>query len=127
MAARTLEIRGNLATAYADVYTPQAVAALEALAGLDPDRKAVMASRIERRAARARNQQRITFLDPQATIARTTIKVADARAGAFTGTEIPKDLRRQWMQGTGPAAKPDAPVEKSIRNVAYALLSGADG
>src|SRR5436309_777597 len=127
MAARKMEIRGNLANAYADVFTPEAVAALEALAGLDADRKALMAARIERRAARARNRQRITFLDPQATIARTKIKVQDARAGAFGGSEIPGDLQRQWIQGTGPAAKPNAPVETSIRNVAYALLSGADG
>ncbi len=127
MAARKLEIRGSLEHAYADVYTPEAVAALEALTGLDADRKAVMAARIERRAARTRNQQRLTFLDPQATVARTTIKVQDARDGAFTGDAIPADLRRQWLQGTGPAAKPHAPVEKSIRNVAYALLSGADG
>src|SRR5438105_8345564 len=127
MAARNLEIRGNLESAYAGVFTPQAVAALEALAGLDADRKAVMAARIERRTGRTRNHQRIAFLDPQATIARTTIKVQDARAGAFTGAEIPDDLRRQWIQGTGPAAKPNAPVETSIRNVAYALLSGADG
>jgi malate synthase len=127
MAARKLEIRGKLQSAYADVFTPTAVAALEALADLDADRKAVMAARIERRAARAQNQQRITFLEPQATIARTTIKVHDARTGSFLGSEIPKDLRRQWIQGTGPAAKPNAPVEKSIRNVAYALLSGADG
>jgi len=127
MAARKLEIRGNLENAYADVFTPEAVAALEALAGLDADRKAVMAARIERRAARARNKQRIAFLDPQATIARTKIKVQDARAGAFIGAEIPKDLQRQWIQGTGPAAKPNAPVETSIRNIAYALLSGADG
>src|SRR5438477_10463958 len=127
MTARRLEIRGNLETAYADVYTPEAVAALEALAGFDADRKAVMAARIERRAARARNQQRIAFLDPQATIARTKIKVQDARAGAFTGAEIPTDLQRQWIQGTGPAAKPHASIESSIRNVAYALLSGADG
>src|SRR5262245_26016046 len=127
MAARTLEIRGNLESAYADVFTPEAVAALEALAGLDADRKAVMAARIERRAARSRNKQRIAFLDPQATIARTRIKVQDARAGAFLGAEIPKDLQRQWIQGTGPAAKPNAPVETSIRNVAYALLSCADG
>src|SRR6266478_2637803 len=127
MAARKLEIRGNLEKAYADVFTPEAVAALEALASLEADRKAVMAARIERRAARARNQQRIAFLDPQAIIARTTIKVQDARAGAFIGSEIPKDLQRQWIQGTGPAAKPNAPVENSIRNVAYALLSGADG
>src|SRR4051794_40622259 len=127
MAARTLTIRGNLETAYADVFTPEAVAALEALAGLDADRKAVMAARIERRAARARNKQRIAFLDPQDTIARTRIKVQDARAGAFVGAEIPHDLRRQWIQGTGPAAKPNTAVETSIRNVAYALLSGADG
>jgi malate synthase len=127
MTARALEIRGNLENAYADVFTPEAVAALEALAGLDADRKAVMAARIERRAARARNQQGIAFLDTQATIARTRIKVQDARAGAFVGAEIPRDLQRQWIQGTGPAAKPNAPVEKSIRNVAYALVSGADG
>src|SRR5262245_9131199 len=111
MAAQQLEIRGNIRSTYADVFTPQAVAALEALAGLDADRKALMAARIARRAARARNGQRIAFLDPQATIARTTIKVQDARAGEFIGTEIPGDLRRQWIQGTGPAAKPNAPVE----------------
>ena len=51
----------------------------------------------------------------------------DARDGKFIGSEIPSDLRRQWIQGTGPAARPGAPVETSIRNVAYALLSGADG
>src|SRR5262245_47370554 len=127
MTARSLEIRGNLENAYADVFTPEAVAALEAVAGLDADRKAVMAARIERRAARARNRERIAFLDPQAHIARTRIKVQDARGGAFVGAEIPDDLQRQWIQGTGPAAKPNAPVETSIRNVAYALLSGADG
>src|SRR5262245_16382046 len=127
MAARKLEIRGNLAQTYSDVLPPAAVAALEALAGFDAERKALMAARIERRAARARNKQRITFLDPQATIGRTKIKVQDARDGNFVGSEIPRDLQRQWIQGTGPAAKPNAPVEASIRNVAYALLSGADG
>src|SRR5262245_28943437 len=127
MGLRKLEIRGNLQSAYADVFTPEALAALDALAELDADRKAVMAARISRRAARARDHGRITFLDPQSTIARTTIKVDDARSGNFVGGEIPKDLQRQWIQGTGPAAKPNAAVENSIRNVAYALLSGADG
>src|SRR5437588_8318443 len=113
MAARKLEIRGNLENVYADVFTPEAVAALEALSGLDSDRKAVMAARLARRAARARNQQRIAFLDPQATIARTNLRVQDARAGGFIGGEIPRDLQRQWIQGTGPAAKPNAPLENS--------------
>ena len=107
--------------------TPEAIAALESLAGLDADRQAVMRARITRRANRARNKQRIDFLDPNATIARTTINVQDARDGNFVGSEIPADLRRQWIQGTGPAAKPNTPIENSIRNVAYALLSGADG
>src|SRR5882672_158071 len=127
MGTRTLEIQGNLENDYRDVFTGEAVAALEALCGLDKDRKAVMAGRIERRAARARNKQRITFLDEAATISRTKIKVQDARDGNFIGSEIPHDLQRQWIQGTGPAAKPNSTIDKSIRNVAYALLSGADG
>jgi malate synthase len=122
-----LEIRGNLKNEYRDVFTDEAIAALNALAHLDKDRKQLMASRIERRAARFKNKQRLTFLDPQSTIGRTKIKVQDARDGNFIGTEIPKDLQRQWIQGTGPAAKPNSPIDKSIRNIAYALLSGADG
>ena len=127
MTPRTLKIRSNLANAYQDVYTADAINALEELARFDADRRAVMAARLERRAARARSKQRIAFLDPRTTIPRTRITVEDARNGAFTGSEIPPDLRRQWIQGTGPATRPGAPVEKSIRNVAYALLSGADG
>jgi len=122
-----IEIRQAALAAYSDVYTPEAVEALRALAPLDDDRHAVMASRIDRRRARAANRQRIAFLDPNATIARTSIRVQDARDGRFVGSEIPADLQRQWIQGTGPGAKPGAPIDKSIRNVAYALLSGADG
>jgi malate synthase len=87
----------------------------------------VMAARIARRAARAHKHERIAFLDPLSTIARTAIRVKDARDAAFVGSDIPPDLQRQWIQGTGPGAKPDVAIEKSIRNVAYALLSGADG
>jgi malate synthase len=122
-----VEIRGNLNSTYEDVYTPQALSALSALAPLDADRKGVMRARIDRRAARTRDRQRIQFLDPKDVIARTKITVQDAREGAFAGSEIPADLRRQWVQGTGPAARPNAPLATSLRNVAYALLSGADG
>ncbi len=125
--AAAVEIRGGLARSYPDVLTPGALAAIAALAGLDADRKGLMAARLERRAARARDRQRITFLDPGAAIPRSGLTVRAARAGAFDGGEIPPDLRRQWIQGTGPAARPDATVETSIRNAAYALLSGADG
>jgi malate synthase len=122
-----LEIRAGVDRAYADVLTPEAVAALLALAPLDARRVELMRARLERRRARQQRRERIDFLPAEATIGGTAIAVADARAGRFTGSEIPADLQRQWIQGTGPAAKPKAPVETSIRNVAYALLSGADG
>jgi malate synthase len=124
---RTVQIRAAVTDAYPDVLTPDVLAALEALAGLDADRQSLMAERIARRAARAQSRQRIAFLDPESSIGRTGILVKDARRGAFSGGEIPADLRRQWIQGTGPAAKPHAPISASIRNVAHALLSGADG
>ncbi|WP_128546950.1 malate synthase [Larkinella soli] len=127
MSRPTLAIRDNLREIYSDVYTDEALAALTALAPFNRRIKALMAARMERRESRRKAQTRITFLDPESTIPGTGIRVQDARDGRFVGAVIPPDLRRQWIQGTGPAAKPDAPVESSIRNVAYALLSGADG
>jgi malate synthase len=126
-ATTKLQIRDNLLNEYPDVYTPEALAALEALALFNRDQKALMQARIERRARRLANKEPISFLDPTATIRRTSITVQDARDGRFAGSEIPADLQRQWIQGTGPGAKPNAPLESSLRNVAYALLSGADG
>ncbi|SKB31762.1 aldolase/citrate lyase/malate synthase family protein [Daejeonella lutea] len=120
-------IRDNLQTEYNDVYTPEALAALSHMAHFNNDVKDLMTKRIQRRSERQKNKQRITFYDPESSIPRTNIKVQDARDGRFEGSEIPADLQRQWIQGTGPAAKPNASLESSIRNVAYALLSGADG
>ena len=122
-----IRVRGDLKRVYDDVFTPEVLSALDVLAPLDANRQAAMTARIQRRARRARDRQPIGFLDPESTIGRTGIKVADARRGAFEGSEIPHDLQRQWIQGTGPGAKPHAPIDSSIRNIAYALLSGADG
>lgn len=123
----SLKIRDNLLESYPDVYTPEVLKALEALTHFNKEQKALMEKRYRRRANRAKNRERITFLKPDELIPRTNIKVQDARDGKFEGGVIPHDLQRQWIQGTGPAAKPDSPTEVSIRNVAYALLSGADG
>ena len=125
--SRKLEIRDNLESLYPDVYTPEVMTALAYMARFNEEQKAVMAKRVKKRAERARNKGKITFLDPHDYIPRTSIRVQDARDGKFIGSEIPPDLQRQWIQGTGPGAKPNSTVEKSIRNVAYALLSGADG
>jgi malate synthase len=127
MSYTDLKIRENLKETYSDVYTAQVLSALSSMAHFNKDIKGVMDSRIKRRAERHKKRQRITFLENGSFIPGTGIKVEDARAGRFVGSVIPPDLQRQWVQGTGPAAKPDAPIESSIRNIAYAMLSGADG
>ena len=122
-----LEFRKGILTDYPDVYTPEVLRALEALAPLNQRRRERMAARTARRKERADKGEYITFLDPESLIPGTQIKVADARSGNFDGAIIPPDLQRQWIQGTGPATKPRSDVRSGIRNAAYALLSGADG
>ncbi|MEX1063361.1 MAG: hypothetical protein WEC12_07135 [Balneolaceae bacterium] len=122
-----MRIRGDLREKYRDVYTPETLSTLQSLTGFNREIRETMAGRLQRRKERRQHQRKIRFLDSESNIPRTDIHVQDARDGNFEGSEIPGDLQRQWIQGTGPAAKPNAPVESSIRNVAYALLSGADG
>ena len=124
---RTLAYSADVIKVYSEVYTPATFEALELLAPLNRDRREVMAARVARRVARQRDRERIEFLDAQALIPRTSIGVQDARDGNFVGGEIPPDLQRQWIQGTGPASRPRSSTETGLRNVAYALLSGADG
>ncbi|KAA3617026.1 MAG: malate synthase [Calditrichaeota bacterium] len=120
-------IRDNLLSKYSDVFTKEALTSINLLSQFNDERLKLMSKRIQRRNDRFAKKENISFLDPDQIIAGTDILVKDARAGKFTGSEIPHDLQRQWIQGTGPGAKPNSPVEKSIRNIAYALLSGADG
>jgi malate synthase len=122
-----LELRSAISGEYADVLTRDVLDAIVALAPLDERRAALMNVRLARRLSRQNTRQPIAFLDPASTIGGTSIGVADARAGRFLGSQIPPDLRRQWIQGTGPAARPRSTTTESLRNAAYALLSGADG
>ncbi len=122
-----LRFRDGIRQHYPDVLTPAAIDALEALAGFNLKRREIMHTRIERRNMRFKEGLRIGFLDPAVYIPGVGITVQQAREGRFDGSDIPHDLQRQWIQGTGPATRPRATVEAGIRNVAYALLSGADG
>jgi malate synthase len=124
---KRLVFRNGVLDAYPDVFTPSALQALEVLAPFNEDRRELMSRRIANRLMRQRNRERIGFLDPNQLIPRTTITVQSARDGKFEGSEIPADLKRQWIQGTGPATRPRSDIETGLRNVAYALLSGADG
>src|SRR5688500_16351038 len=123
----SIQIRNNLQQNYSDVYTTEAIGTLNALADFNSPIKRLMSLRLQRRKDRWEKKLPIGFPDINSLIPGTSIKVSDAREGKFDGARIPKDLERQWIQGTGPAAKPNAPLESSIRNVSYALLSGADG
>ncbi len=120
-------VPADLRAAYPDVYTPEALQVLRELSRFDADRQSLMQIRAARRADRLTEKRRIDFLRPDTQVGRTGLSARDARAGHFVGGAVPHDLQRQWVQGTGPAAKPNAPIESSLRNVAYALLSGADG
>src|SRR5450631_4087361 len=113
---RRLDYRDGVLKAYPDVYAPAALAALEVLAPFNGDRRELMARRIARRLTRERSRQPIAFLDPEAVIPRTAIRVQDARDGNFEGGEIPADLERQWIQGTGPATRPRSNTETGLRN-----------
>jgi malate synthase len=124
---KTFKIDNELLATYHDVYTPKVLQALDYLMHFNQEVKLSMEDRYKVREERHAKKKYIGFSDPEETIFKTNIKVKDAREGKFEGPVIPHDLQRQWIQGTGPAAKPNAPLESSIRNVAYALLSGADG
>jgi malate synthase len=122
-----LEFRNGVRSSHAELFTPGALSALEALAAFEPARVRILAERMRRRRSRHERGEPLAFLDPDAEIPRTGLTVRAARAGDFVGSEIPPDLARQWIQGTGPATRPRASVAEGLRNVAYALLSGADG
>jgi malate synthase len=122
-----LFVRENLANEYNDVYTPEAMSAIVHLNPFNEKIRELMELRMNKRALRQKNKTGISFLDGDTTIAGHQYKGKRCPKGIFRGAVIPVDLQRQWIQGTGPATKPNAPVESGLRNVAYALLSGADG
>ena len=72
-------------------------------------RRALMRARIDRRARRQRDARadRLPAGRTRRSAARAS-RCSDARAGRFDGGVIPDDLQRQWIQGTGPAARPRA-------------------
>ena len=110
---------------YADVFTPQVLSALDALAPLDGDRKAVMAARIARRAPRARNRERIDVSrsggDHRADHASRCRTRATARLPA---ARFPTICSGSGFRAPVPAPSRSAPVEQSIRNVALRAAVG---
>ncbi|WP_020531271.1 hypothetical protein [Flexithrix dorotheae] len=122
-----LIVSQNKLQSYTDIYTKEAFQALEVMCHLNKEQKQLMEKRNKRRFQRTANNLSIDFLGEIERIGDLKETAGQIRKGEFDCSEIPDDLKRQWIQGTGPAAKPNAELKSSIRNVAYALLSGADG
>ena len=112
---------------YSYSLTPEVLDTLDALSSLNEDQKGIMAKRNQRRLERIKNASGLDFLSPSSIIPGTKLNVKDIRAGNFVSSPIPDALKKQWIQGTGPGTKPNGTLTNRIRNVAYALLSGADG
>ena len=123
-----LEFRSNVLAAYPDVLTPEAVAALEALAPLDAARDEVMRARIARRADRARRPaaDRVSRSRQHDRADTASPSRTPATAGSM-GSEIPPTCSGSGFRAPARRRGRNAPTATSIRNVAYALLSGADG
>ena len=125
---RGLEIRAGVDRAYSDVLTPEAVAALL---------RAAIARRAARRADAGADRAAAPPAGAQAAHRVPSGRRHDRRHRPHGRGRARRPVRRQ-RDPARPAAAVDsghrarrrsrgAPVEKSIRNVAYALLSGADG
>ena len=102
--------------------------ALEALARFDADRKALMAARMERRAERgSRTGSGSRFSIRKAHPANQVSRWGTPGTGRSPAARFPPTCGGSGFRAPGPPRSPTRPLEKSIRNVAYALLSGADG
>jgi hypothetical protein len=99
------EFKKGVPQRYADLYTADAVKALTTVSGFEQGRQTLKQARYVRRTAQARHSQRIQFLNPDSEIRGTRIKVRAARAGNFEGSDIPVDLRCQWIHGTEEAQR----------------------
>src|SRR5439155_19491623 len=111
---RRLDYRDNVLKAYAEVYTPAALEALEVLAPLSRDQHELMARRIARRLTRERGRQRIAFLDPQALIPRAGIRFLHAGHGIFDVRECPPGIMRQYVQCPVRASRVGASTESGL-------------
>ena len=101
-----LQVRSGVAEGSADVLTPAALETIAALAPFDEERRGLMRARIARRLRRQRDREPIAFLPADATIGRTGLRGQRCTRRPLRGQRDPADLKRQWIQGTGPAAKP---------------------
>ena len=123
-----LEIRRGVLPAYDDVLTREALAALEALAPLDEARREVMAQRAPCAGSTGRGTASRSRSRTPATPSRG--RRCASRTPGPAGSTAPTSRPTCAASGSRARGRPRGrgrSVEAGLRNVAYALLSGADG
>ena len=111
--ASMLEIRDGVLAAYPDVYTPEVLAALEALAPLDDERRELMAGAM-RAAPRARvgaaaDRRSSTRRADRAH--RTSIRSPTRATATSTAARSPPTSSASGSRAPGPATRPRASVD----------------
>src|SRR5437868_2833059 len=107
-----LRIDEGVASAYADVFTADALNALKALVPFDAARRQLMQLRLERRASRARERTRIAFLDPATSLDnQRNLKLAIHGAEPFTraAEQVAREMNAWAMDFLGRRTIEDLP------------------
>jgi malate synthase len=124
-----LRFRDGIRKSYADILTPLALDALDALVRFDNERKQLMraAHRTAHRSLSRRVGGSHFSTRPLRSRGQRDFSVQQARRGVSRARISPTTSSASGSRARDPATKPRATVQDGIRNVAYALLSGADG
>jgi malate synthase len=122
---------GDVSKAFADVLTPEVLDVLAKFAPRTEDIRALLTKEAEEYAAQAAQGQEPKFLPlvrdgRDYVVPGMKVSVRQAEAGDFEGAPVPKIFQKPGATLTGPTARYGQPLEKSLRSIAYQLLSGAD-
>jgi len=116
---------------FAQVYTPEALDVLAKFSSKTEEIHALLANEAKEYAAQASRGEEPGFLPLTKNgidyvVPGMKVSVRQAEAGDFEGAPVPKIFQKPGATLTGPIARYGQPLEKSLRSIAYQLLSGAD-
>ena len=124
-----IQINGNLAETYSDVYTPEALSALSALAYFNQDIKEAMAARIQRRAARQQQKQRILELNQQRdelAVMQLDVESAqqtlDTALERFSQTSMAGEINQADVAVLTQAVPPIYPISPDVKGYLFLAL-----
>jgi malate synthase len=123
---------GNVRKAFSDVYTPKALEVLEKFAPYTERIHALLEKETKEDIARAQRKENFKFLPTETedgedyTVPGMKLSVKQVRNQEFEGAPVPKEFLRPGITQTGPTTRSGQPLKKSLRSIAYQLLSEAE-